>query len=309
MNRLAGIVVAAVGLAISVLAVLKVLPGLTGPGVLLILTGGLVIGLSFVPRPNADGDERMSTPATLLNIFLSPGKVFRNLRRHPRWLVALIIMSFLSAVYFNLFLYRLTPDLVTNYTIDKSLEMSYVQNNEKVRTSIEEGRPKALEDQKNPLIRGAQAVSGFCGALFGYAFLAAVFFLFVMAMGGQMNYLQALSAVIYAAFPVSVIRFILNSILLFLKDPSDIHPVRGQSTLIQDNLNFLVSPADHPVIFSILGVLGVLWFYWVWLNAIGIKDAGEKVSGSMAWTVALGVYVMLILLVGISGFLFGNFIS
>jgi len=193
--------------------------------------------------------------------------------------------------------------------IDKSLEMSYVQNNEKLRTSMEEGRPKALEDQKNPLIRAGGAVAGFCGALFGYAFLAAVFFLFIMAMGGQMNYLQVLSAVIYAAFPVSVIRFILNSILLFLKDPSDIHPVRGQSTLIQDNLNFLVSPADHPVIFSILGVLGVLWFYWVWLNAIGIKDAGEKVSGSMAWTVALGVYVMLILLVGISGFLFGNFIS
>jgi hypothetical protein len=97
--------------------------------------------------------------------------------------------------------------------------------------------------------------------------------------------------------------------LLFLKDPSDIHPVRGQSTLIQDNLNFLVSPADHPVIFSVLGVLGILWFYWVWLNAIGMKDAGEKVSGGTAWTAAVGVYVMLILLVGISGFLFGNFLS
>ena len=226
MNRLAGIVVAGIGFVLSVLAVLKVLPGLTGPGVILILTGGLLIGLSFVPRPIAEGDERMSTPATLFNIFLSPGKVFRNLRRHPRWLVALLIMSCLSAVYFNLFLYRLTPDIVTNYAIDKSLEMSYVQNNEKLRTSMEEGRPKALEDQKNPLIRAGQGVAGFCGALFGYAFLAVLFFVFVMAMGGQMNYLQALSAVIYAAFPVSVIRFVLNSILLFVKDPSDIHPVR-----------------------------------------------------------------------------------
>ena len=309
MNRLGGIILAAIGFVVCILSVTNIVPGLTGPGVIMILTGGLIIGLSFINRPEAEGVEAMSTPGTLINIFFSPAEVFRNLRRHPRWLAAVIIMSCLSAVYFNLFLYRLTPERVTNYTIDKTLEMSMVQNSPDAKQKIEEGRSKAIEDQKNPVLRAGHAVSAFCGLVFANAFIALIFFLFILVMGGQINYFQAFSVAVYASFPVSVLRFILNSVLLFLKDPADIHPILGQSSLIQDNLNFLVTPADHPVIFALLGTLSILFFYWVWLNAVGLKNAGEKVSGTAAWTAALGLYVLIIILVTVSGFLFGNFMS
>ncbi len=307
MNRLAGIIVAALGFVIAVLSILKVVPGLTQTGVVMILFGGLIIGMSFISRPESDGSERMSTPSTLGNIFISPSEVFRNLRRHPRWLVALLVMTILSATYTTLFMHQLTPERVTNFTIDKTLEMPMM--NDEARKQIEEGRVAAIADAKNPVIRIGQAVSSFAGSVFGYAILAGIFMLFAFAMGGKLNFWQAFSAAIYAVFPLSIIRFILNTTVLFLKDPSDIHPVLGQQSLIQDNLSFLVVPSEHPVIFTLLGSLGLLLFYWIWMNATGLKNAGERVSGSIAWTATLTVYAIMIILGVTMAFLFPGFIS
>lgn len=307
MNRLAGIVVAVIGLLVAVLSVLKVIPGVTSTGVVMILLGGLIIGLSFVNKPDTEDASRMSTPGTLANMFLSPTEVFQNLRRHPRWLVAVLIMSVLSTVFTNLFLYRLTSERVTNYAIDKTLEMSFL--NEDARRQIESGRAEAIADNKDPVKKAGQAVSSFAGMVFWFAFLGGVFLLFAVAMGGKMNYWQAFAAAVYASFPVAVIRFVLNSIILFIKDPTDIHPITGQSSLIQDNLSFLFLPAEHPVLYTVLAMLSLLWFYWIWLNATGLNNAGEKVTPSVGWTATLTVYFVLVALGAVAALLFPSFIS
>ena len=210
MNRLAGIVVAVIGVIVIVLSVLKIISGLTQTGISLTLLGILMIGLSFVEKPETEDTPRMSTAETLSAIFYSPGEVFQNLRRHPRWLAALLIMSVLSVIFFNLFLYQLTPERVTNYAIDKTLEMPMIANNEEARKNVEAGRAQTIEQNKSPILRGGQAVNTFVGQVFLYAFFGLIFFLFALAMGGVMNYWQAFSAAVYASFPVSVIKFILN---------------------------------------------------------------------------------------------------
>jgi len=309
MNRLAGIVVAVIGFLVAVLSVTKIVPGITWAGVAMILLGALVIALSFVNKPDPEGVERMPTPATLINSFVSPGEVFANLRRHPRWLVAVLIMSVLAAIFSNLFLYRLGPDRVANFAIDKTLEMPMIQNNDQARQGVEAGRAQAVADAKNPIVRTAQAVSGFTGTVYLLAFLGLVYFLFALAMGGKINYWQAFSAAVYAMFPVAVLRFVLNTIILFVKDPTDIHPITGQSNLIQDNLNFLFTPSEHPVLYSIAGMFGLLWFYWVWLNATGLNKAAERAPSSYGWFATLSVYFLLIALVSVLAMLFPSFIS
>jgi len=309
MNRLAGIIVAALGLVVALLSIAKVVPGITSTGVIMILFGGLIIGLSFIDGPDPEDTERMSTPATLGNIFFSPGEVFKNLRRHPRWLVALLLMSVLSATYSNLFLYRLGPDRVANFAIDKTLEMPMIANNDDAKKQVESGRAQALADNKNPINRAGQAVNGFAGSVFAFAFLALIFFLFAMAMGGKINFWQAFAAGIYAALPISIIRFLLNTVILFVKDPNDVHPILGQQSLIQDSLNFLVLPSEHPVIFTLLGAFSLLGFYWLWLNAVGLKNAGERVSGTIGWSASIAIFiVMLVLGVAMATF-FPSFIS
>jgi len=307
MNRIAGIIVAVIGLLVAVLSIAKVIPSLTVTGVCLILLGGLVIGLSFIGKPDTEGTERMSTPSTLANIFFAPSEVFSNLRRHPRWLVAAIIMAVLSSVYLNVFIHRLTPERVANYAIDKTLEMPML--NDQAREQIEKGRATAIEQNKNPVLRTGQAVNSFVGEVFLYAFLGLVFFLFALAMGGKINYWQAFAVAVYAFFPVTVIRQILNLILLFIKDPADIHPILGQRSLVQDNLNFLVAPSEHPVIFVLLGWISILWLYWIILNAMGLKNAGERVSSTAAWAATLTMWVVGLLISLLFAMIFPSFLS
>ncbi len=307
MNRLAGIVVAALGLIVILLSVLKVLPGLTQTGVAMIFLGGLIIGLSFIPKPDPDGTERMSTGATLLNIFVSPAETFQNLRQHPRWLAAALIIAVLSGIFTNLFIYRLTAERVTNFAIDKTLEMPIM--NEEARRQVEAGRKDAIEQNKNPVLKAGQAVSGFTVSVFKYAFYALLFLAFAMALGGKINFWQALSVAVYAAFPVAVINYVLGSIILFLKDPVDIHPILGQGNLVQDNLGFLFNPSTSPALYALASHIGLMWFYWIWLMATGLKNAGERVSASTAWTISLVLFAILLVIGVVSSYLFSGFMS
>jgi hypothetical protein len=308
MNRLAGIICAALGLIIAVLGALKVVP-LMGTGVALILLGGLVIGLSFVSGPEQDDTPRMSTPATLGNIFISPTEVFQNLRRHPRWLVAILIASILSTVFSNLFINRLTPERVVNYSTDKTLEMSMVANNPEAVKNVKEGRDQTIADAKNPVKRVGQGVNSFVGYVYLTAFLGLVFFLFALAMGGKLNYWQGFAVAAYAAFPVAVVRYVLGSIVLYLKDPIEIHPILGQGSLVQDNLSFLINPADHPVIYVLLASFSLLIFYGLFLNITGLKNAGERVSPTIAWTASLTIWVIMMFFGLAVAFLFPSFFS
>jgi hypothetical protein len=307
MNRLAGIILAAIGLLVAVLGALKVLPGMTGTGVWIILGGGLIIGLSFIPKPEPDGAPRMSTAETLTKIFYAPAEVFQNLRRHPRWFVAVLIMSLFSTIYANAFINRLTAERVVNYTIDKTKEMSFLD--ERGRAEIEKGRADAIEENKNPVRRVGTAVSDFIGKMFWIALLAAIFLVFALVLGGKLNFWQSFAATAYAMFPVYVIRYVASLIILYLKDPTDVHPIIGANSLVQDSLNFLVTSADNPVLFSLLSAFSILGFYWIWLNATGLKNAGEKVTPTAAWTAVLSIWLLGVVLSVLLALVFPSFLS
>ena len=309
MNRLAGIILAAVGLIVAILSIVKILPGLTQVGVILILTGGFIIGLSFISKPDDEGVEKMSTGATLANIFFSPGEVFQNLRRHPRFFAALLVVSIAAVAYGNLFTQRLTPERIANYAIDKTLEISMIANNEQAKQQIEAGRAEAIANAKDPIQRVGGAITAFCGLLFWNCIAAGIYLLFALAMGGRIHFYQALSVSVYAGFAPNLLRYILSSVILYLKDPADIHPILGQQTLVTDSLNFLVTSGQNPVIYTFLSAFSVLGLYWVWLLATGLKNAGEKVSGTVAWTIAISIYALLTLMGMAVAFMFPGFIS
>ncbi|MCA1608815.1 MAG: hypothetical protein LC730_05065, partial [Acidobacteria bacterium] len=81
MNRVAAITVAVMGVILIVLGALKIAPGLIQSGVTLIVFACIIVGLSFIGKPEADETPRQPTAWTLANIFFSPGEVFQHLRR------------------------------------------------------------------------------------------------------------------------------------------------------------------------------------------------------------------------------------
>lgn len=296
----------AIGLVLLVLGVAKILPGITGAGGGLIFFAVVLLGLSFIPRPESVSDHApMSAPESLAKIFFSPVETFQNLRRHPRWFAALLVMSILSTIYLTAFAQRLTPERIGNFMTDKIASSGF----QIPEAQLAQMRQDNVAQYKEPLRQASSAVSGFVGMFVFFAFLAAIYLVVVLAMGGRINYWQSLAATVYAWFPVVVLERILSLTILFLKDPADVHPLLGQQSLVQDNLGVLFNPAENPVLFSLAASVGLLALYGLWMTATGLKNAGEKVSGGAAWTAALIVFLLGVVFRVASAAIFPGFLS
>lgn len=294
-----------VGLILAIGGIARFLPGATFPGILFVLWALVMGGLSFVPLPQVEStEEPLSTAQRLAGIFFEPTRVFRNLRVHPRWVAAFIIIAVLSVAYSYAFVRRVTPERIVNFTSDKLAESGFMPPQ-----AVEQQRQIQLAEAKNPVNQVMQLFSAVVVIFLKYAALAGLVLLGVLAFGGRMNFWQAFAAVIYAVLPWVVIQKILSMGLLYLKSPDDIHPILNQETLVQDNLGILVSPAEHPVIFVLLSVIGVLWIYWTWLFAKGIQNTGTKVSGSAAWGVTITLTVLMVIAGVIMASLFGSWMA
>ncbi len=153
------------------------------------------------------------------------------------------------------------------------------------------------------------AAQSFVGVFVMNCFVAALCFLGVLAFGGRLNFWQAFAGVLYASVPVVVISKLLSLIILFVKDPSDIHPLLGQETLVTDNLGILFTPGERPALFVLGASIGVLSFYGLWLRAKALANAGTKVSSSAGWSVAIILWILALILGMIFATLFSSFIS
>jgi hypothetical protein len=304
-NRNSTFIVFGVGLLLVVAALVKVPIGF-GPGAALCFLGLVLFALSFLPRAEnpPDAPPPMSFFEKLAGIFFEPSRVFQNLRAHPRWLVALILSTLLGFAYITAFTNRLTPERIVTFTTDKVVEQFKIPPEQ-----AQKMKETQIADAKSPAKVAGNAVTTFVGAFVVTAIFAALYMLAVLLFGGRMGFWQAFSMTVWAALPAVIIGRIVSLVILFIKDPDDIHPILGQGGLITDNLGALVKSAEHPVLFSVLSVIGVLSFYRLWLVVVGLRNTGERVSSSAAWTIALIFwFVGLLLLAGFSA-LFGSFIS
>jgi len=99
-----------IGLLVLVGGIAKFIPGGVGTGGAVAFLGILWFALSFISLPQVAGAEPpMASSERVLGMFYEPTRVFRNLRAHPRWLTAFIVIAVLAAVYSFAFTRRLTP--------------------------------------------------------------------------------------------------------------------------------------------------------------------------------------------------------
>jgi hypothetical protein len=297
----------AVGLIILILGIARVLPGGFGTGAAFVFWGILLFAFSFIrlPQTTATDEPPMSGVQKLVGIFFEPSRVFRNLRSHPRWLAAFLVIVLVNIAYSNAFVQRLTPERIVNHTFEK-MEQSPIKP---PPDKMEQAKEDAMGQAKQPVQRIQGAAKSFVGWFVFASFVAALCFLGVLAFGGRMNFWQAFAAVLYGYVPVFVISKLVSLVILFLKDPDTIHPILGQETLLQDNLGILFAPADHPALFSLAVNIGVLSFYGLWLRAKGLASAGQKVGSSAAWGVSITLWVLALILGMIFATLFSSFIS
>ena len=286
----------------------KFIPGGVGTGAAVAFFGILLLAYSFIPLPVIpDAEPPLPFFDKVTGIFYEPARVFRNLRAHPHWVGAFVIVSVLTAVYWLAFVQRITPERIVDHMTTKIAEMGPPFAPPPDR--IEEMKTTQLSQLKNPLEKAGTVVRT-CVGLFVQASLAAALCLLgVLAFGGRINFWQSLSVVFYAWLPVMTIQKVLGLVILYLKSPDDLHPILNQETTLQDNLGILLSPANHPVLFVLASFIGLTWFYFLWLRAKGLHYGGTRVSSSAGWSVSIAVYVLLLVVVTIWTYLFSGFIS
>lgn len=297
-----------VGLIVCALGIPKIVPGGIASGAALAFLGIVLFALSFVPLPVIENaEEPMSPVQKLLGVFFEPSRVFRNLRAHPRWVAAYLVVTVLSLVYTFAFTQRLTPEKIVNYRVDKVAEMPppFTPPPDRIETM----RTQGIEQLKNPIQRVGTVVTTFVAVFCFTAVIAALYLLGVLVFGGRMNFWQSLSVMFYGAVPIIAIQKLLGLVLLYLKSPDDIHPILGQETLVQDNLGVLFTPADHPVIFVLATSIGILSFYSLWLKSTGLRNGATRVSSGTAWGVAITLWILGTLAITGLTALFPSFIS
>jgi hypothetical protein len=305
MRRLVGIIIFVIGVLLLVLGATKVLPGAASPGAFGCLVGIVIFGLSFIrrPEPAADAPPPLSPAERVTGVFYEPARIFANLHFHPRWLAAFLVIAVASAIYHVAFRQRLGPEVIALAPIEKTIESGFIPADQ-----VERVKEQALETARSPVSRITSPLTEIGGIFLFLCFLAAIFLLLAMIFGGRLTYWQALCVATYASLPPMVIDKLLSLVLLYIKAPEDIDALKGQRGLVRADLGILFSPAEHPYLYVFGSMIGLLTLYGLWLEATGLRHAGEKISSASAWTIALLLWLVGLVLALIAAALFPAFV-
>lgn len=293
MNRIVAIAVLVVGLLLLILGVMKILPGAASGGGAVAFLGVLMLGLSFIRRAPAEGDASppMSEAEKITTVFYEPARTFQELRVRPYWGTAFLVIALSVAVYQFAYTQRIGAETIALATIDKTIEGGFIP-----AERASEIRENTAEAARAPFAKVSGAINGIVGVFVIMAILAGLYMLGVLVSGARIKFWQAFSVAVYAALPVIVLQNLISLLLLYLKSPDDIDPIKGQRGLARADLGVLFNPAEHPYLFVLGSSLGLFALYGLWLTATGLRHAGEKVTGGTAWSIAIGLWVLGLLL-------------
>ena len=229
---------------------------------------------------------RMSEAATLGNIFISPGETFEDLRRKPRFILAMLVIMILTAVFSFLFVQKMGEDRMRSFQVEQ------MDKNPQMQSMPPEQKQSMLETnlKVTNIIRYLIPVF----LLIGFAIGGLIYWLAGKAMGGSGNFWHGLSTWVYASFPPLVVGMLANILILFLKSADEIDIAASQSGLVHANPSFFIDGKTSPVLATLLGTFD-FFSIWGWiLAAIGLQKV-MKLSQASAWAI-----VLILALVGVA---------
>ena len=238
----------------------------------------------------------MSEAATLVNIFFEPGRTFEDLRRKPRFILAIVIVSLLVTAWgFGLY-YKFGEKGTRQFVqeqIDKSPQagsMSPEQKSSAIEINMMIGKVVRFG---MPILFAVVCLIG--GLLYWGA---------AKAFGGSGGFLHGVSVFAYSALPPTVVSMIANFIVLAFKSADEINLATSQRGVLQANPAFLIDGKASPVLATLVGTLD-LFMIWGWvLAAIGLKITNRLSSGS-AWAIVI-IFALIGILFRVVGAFFGG---
>ncbi len=221
---------------------------------------------------------QMSEAATLGNIFISPGETFEDLRRKPRFILAILLMLIVMGVFQFLFVQKLGEDRM------KSAVVEQMEKNPQLQSLPPDQKEAAIErgTKFGSIVRYLFPVILLIVLLIG----GLIYWLAGKVMGGSGNFLHGLSVWAYSSLPPTLVMMLANILILFLKSPDEIDIAASQRGLIHANPSFFIDGKTMPVLATLLATFD---FFQIWgwvLAAIGLQKV-MKLSKSSAWSIVL----------------------
>ena len=218
----------------------------------------------------------MSEVATLFNIFLEPGRTFKDLALKPRFILGTVIIALLSGAFV--------------IGIQQKLGEDRIKRNIAKQAELNPQFEAQTEEQKKANIELSYTIS----KVIGYAFPILLLFVFIIGstlyflggaklMGGEGSFLGAISIWVYSSFPPTVVGIILNFIVLFVVDADDIDPASTQRGLIKANPTALYDGSSTPVLTTLVSTLDLFMIWGIVLAVIGFKKSIQTYRQVVLW--------------------------
>ena len=306
LQRIISLAIAAVGLLILLGVGAEVLSGASSLGLMILVFGFLLFLLTYAKEPEDNGKTTvppLSNAGRILKVFYQPGLLFRNLRAHPNWMPAFVILALSITVYNIAFVQRIGAGTIAGATIDKVLEGGFISDAEG-----KEIRAEAIRNAETPVAQVSKIVGGVVGWLVFMLLVASLYLMGVAMFGGDMNFLQALSVATYAALPPFLTQNLISLVVLLIIPRDNINPIRDQSGLARMDLGLLFRPSEHPLLYVLGTSISVFAMYWLALTIIGLRNGASRLSAGYSWAISLSLWAIGLVLVLLISALFPTFI-
>lgn len=219
--------------------------------------------------------------ARMVGVFFSPGETFDDIARKPDILVPLLVLIVLTFVTSFL----VVPHLDFDSLASQQTEMMQKQNPNMTAADAE---------RAGRMVKTMGKFSAYIGPIFviiGLLVIALVLWGAVRLMGGQGDFVQALSATTYAWFPRLILGGIIGTVIVMMRgmvDPSQM------ASVIKTSPAFLVDMKEQPVLFALLSSFDIFALWTCVLLAFGFASL-SKLSRAKTATIVFSLYVVTIL--------------
>lgn len=221
----------------------------------------------------------------MAGVLFAPAETFADIARRPDFVVPLILFIILGYLSMAVSFSHIDFDA----TVAQQMEQVKKQNPNMSEAQLEQmsAFPKAI-------MKVMQFIGPLLGAIW-WALLALILFGAFRIMGGDLGFMQAFSATLYAWIPMVLLSIVSTIVIVLRHEPVDLMTM---ATLVKSNPAFLTDMQTHPVLFSLLAALDVFTIWTLVLLGFGFAAASKFSRGKSAAIIFSLWIVMLLIRIG-----------
>ena len=233
------------------------------------------------PAQPAAAAPRLNSFQRIIGMFFSPSETFEDIARKPDFLVPIILMlliAFASSIL-------IAPHLDFDSMMAQQTEMMKKQN---------PNMSDADAERAANMGKGFAKVAVYVGPIFifiGFLVIALVLWGAVRLMGGQGDFLQALSTTIYAYFPRMLLGGIIGIVIIMMRGMVD--PTQ-MASVVKTSPAFLVEMKEQPILYALLSSLDIFVIWTCILLSIGFA-ALSRLSKAKTAAIVFSLWFVTIL--------------